>query len=127
MWDEVWDQGTALCRLTCILQCLDVLRSGGLLRHHLHEPGPGILVQLEHWGERQGGAAGHPVLSIPSGRPSTAPYLAAPAAGSWRRVRGPLSTIPRPPVGLTARCTHIPGQPTGTGTQPFRGNGRYRA
>lgn len=38
--------------------------------------------------------------AIPSGRPPTAPYLAAPAAGSWLRAWSPLSATPRPPTGL---------------------------
>lgn len=101
-------------KLTRILQCLDVLRSGRLLCHHLYEPGPGILVQLEHWGERQGGAAA-PLPPIPTPAPSrrgarpqlpTLQHLAL-AHGAVRGVHSPRPLGPR----RTALCTHAPGEP----------------
>lgn len=46
-WTEASGQHMG-CRLTCVLQRLDVLGSGRQLRHHLHELRPGFLVLLEH-------------------------------------------------------------------------------
>lgn len=45
------------------------------------------------------------------------------AHGAVRGVHSPRPLGPR----LTALCTHAPGQPTGTGTQPSLGNCRARA
>lgn len=74
--------------------------------------------------QRQGGAAGpqsHPVEapvhgSLPC---STCRWLMAPRMGFALH-------DPSAPCG-TALCIHAPGQPTGNGTQPSRGNGKSRA
>lgn len=125
--DAGWGVGPrrhAWCRLTRILQCLDVLRSGRLLRHHLHESGPGILVQLEHWGERQGGAAGPPRHPVGAPAHSSLPCSTC----RWLMASRVESALRDPSASDgTAVCTQAPGQPTGTGTQPSRGNGRSRA
>lgn len=93
--------------LTCILQCLNVLRSGRLLGHHLHEPGPGILVQLEHCGEKRSGVAGP--RCQPVGAPSQDSYLAAPAAGSWCRSARRVRTLR--PLDVPRDCSVYPHSP----------------
>lgn len=85
-------------RLTRILQCLDVLRSGRLLCHHLYEPGPGILVHLEHWGERQGGATAPPP---PRRHPVGATAHSSLPCSTWRWLMAPR-------VGFTLRATLWP-------------------
>lgn len=72
-----------------------------------------------------------PLPPIPTPAPSrrgarpqlpTLQHLAL-AHGAVRGVHSPRPLGPR----LTALCTHAPGQPTGTGTQPSLGNCRARA
>lgn len=116
---EGWGVGPgcrAWFKLTRILQCLDVLRSGRLLCHHLYEPGPGILIQLEHWGERQGGAAAPLTpISPPRRHPVGAPAHSSLPCSTWRWLMAPC-------VGSTRRDPLAPGGllcvPTLRGNRP---------
>lgn len=94
------------------------------------------------WGGGRHGAAGGP--TVPAGAPrrqprrgAPGPHLAAPASDSWRQARrrrsrwaaeGATAATTRPPTGAGLLCVLAsPGQPTGTGTRPSRGDGRARA